>query len=503
MNLFDFLKNSAKKYPDKTALICEEKRISFSRLKERSERLAAALQRLGLKKGIRAGILLYNSAEYVEILFALMKIGAVGVPLNVRLMPTEIKKMCRHADVEFLFFEKALADKVPPGITSLRRAVRLDGTGGKNAVLYESLFEDVADESAASPVRETDISFIVYTAGTTADPKGVVLTHGSQMANTENYSAAYGPAPEDIELAPTPLFHSSTLGRVFTYVHCGMTFILCRSFVPEEALAIIEREKVTALTQAPTLYQMMITAGEKTRHDLKSVKRAVTGASAVPVQVKRGLKTLFPNAAFYDLYGMTEASPGISILGPEYFMEKTGCVGRPMKRVRIRIEGNAGVGEIICRGPNVMKEYYKDPGATAAALENGWLHTGDMGKIGEDGLLYIVGRKKDMIITGGENVYPAEVENVIREYPAVADVAVIGVPDDRWGEKIVAAVVIENAVEFREEAFGLFCRERLADFKCPKAVFRVKMLPRNAAQKVLKNVLVMLYLKEKGQPNGK
>lgn len=502
MNLYSFLENSAKKFPDKTALMCDGKEMTFSRLKERSEKLAAALRSLGLTKGSKAGLLLYNCAEYVEIVFALMKIGAVGVPLNVRLTRADIKQMAVHADMDVLFFEKSLENKAPLEHLPPNSAV-LIGTGSSgNAVSYESLFEGGnAEEGADEAVGEADPSFIVYTAGTTSAPKGVVLTHGSQMANTENYSAAYAPVPEDIELAPTPLFHSSTLGRVFTYVSIGMTFILCRRFDPETALEIIEREKVTAVTQAPTLYQMMAAAGDKTRYDTKSVTRAVSGASALLPQVKKGLKTLFPNAAFYDLYGLTEASPGVSILGPEDFMGKPGCVGKPMKSVQIRIDGESGVGEILCRGPNVMKGYYKDPAATAAALAGGWLHTGDMGKIGEDGKLYIVGRKKEIIITGGENVYPAEVENVMLQYPAVADAAVIGVPDDRWGEKVVAAVVVKDKAAFREDDLGLFCRDRLAGFKCPRAVFRVKALPRNAAQKVLKNELVMLYQEIKGKPN--
>jgi acyl-CoA synthetase (AMP-forming)/AMP-acid ligase II len=238
----------------------------------------------------------------------------------------------------------------------------------------------------------------------------------------------------------------------------------------------------------------------KKGHNTKSVKRTVTGASAMRSDAKKELQKLFPCALLYDLYGATEASPGISILGPADFMEKSCCVGRSMESVEIKI---SEMGEILCRGPNIMKGYYKEPEATKAAIRDGWFHTGDMGRIDEDGFLYIEGRKKEIIISGGINVYPAEIENIIISFPGIQDVSVIGVPDDKWGEKIVAAIVLTGDEMFNEEAFKKYCKERLADFKCPREVFIVKVLPRNAAQKVLKNELQVLYLREvKGSECG-
>jgi fatty-acyl-CoA synthase len=500
MNLFSFLENSAVKYPDKTALICEEQRITYLQLKKRSERLVSSLLHLGLKKGMKAGILLYNSVEYVEIIFALMKLGAVGVPLNIRLTKEEIAKQAEHADVSILFYEEELKQKAPLDLSFITDSIFIgSGESGKN-ISYEFLLNAAESHDILEAVIKEDESFIIYTAGTTARPKGVVLTHSSQMANTKNYSAAYNMSWDDIELAPTPLFHCSTLGRVFTYVYNGVTFILCRKFEAETAFKIIEREKVTSITQAPTLYHMMVEAFEKTAFDSTSVKRAVTGASAMRPETKVELKKLFPCALFYDLYGATEASPGISILGPADFMEKSYCVGRSMESVEIKM---SETGEILCRGPNIMKGYYKEPEATKAAIRDGWFHTGDMGRIDEDGFLYIEGRKKEIIISGGINVYPAEIENTIISCPGIQDVSVIGVPDDKWGEKIVAAIVLAGDEMFNEEAFKKYCKERLADFKCPREVFIVKVLPRNAAQKVLKNELQVLYLREvKGSECG-
>ena len=331
------------------------------------------------------------------------------------------------------------------------------------------------------------------------ETKGVLLTHGSQTANTINYSAAYKMLSNDIEIAPTPLFHSSTLGRVFTYVYNGATFLLSKKFDAEKTLEIIEREKVTSITQSPTMYHMMSEVFEKSDYDTKSVKRAVTGASAMRPETKIELKKLFPCASFYDLYGATEASPGISVLCPSEFTKKAGSVGKPMDSVEIKIDSTDGVGEILCRGKNIMKGYYKDPKATEEALKHGWLHTGDMGRIDGDGFLFIEGRKKEVIITGGINVYPAEIENVIVGHPEVNDVSVIGVSDQKWGEKIVAAIVLAPDVIFCEESLKVFCKEKLADFKCPREFILVKELPRNAAQKVMKNELQVLYQKRGGR----
>jgi len=495
MNLFSFLENSAEKYPDKTVLVCEKKRITYSQLKNRSEKLASSLYGLGIRKGMKAGILLHNSAEYVEIIFALMKLGAVGVPLNIRLTKVEIKEQASHADVSILFYESGLEEKTPFDLLSINHFVITCYSLCEKSISYDSLFETAESYDVSEIVMEDDESFIIYTAGTTAKPKGVVLTHGNQIANTKNYSSAYHFSEDDIELALTPLFHSSTLGRVFTYVDNGVTFILRRKFNPERALEVIEKEKVTSITQAPTMYHMMFEANEKKGRNTKSVKRTVTGAAAMRLEAKKELQKLFPCALFYDLYGATEASPGISILCHSDFTKKEGSVGKPMDSVEIKIDSTDGVGEILCRGKNIMKGYYKDSKATEEALKHGWFHTGDMGRIDGDGFLFIEGRKKEIIITGGINVYPAEIENVIIAHPRVHDVSVFGVSDQKWGEKIVSAIVPAPDVIFSEESLKVFCKEQLADFKCPREIFLVKELPRNAAQKVLKKELQVLYLK--------
>jgi fatty-acyl-CoA synthase len=300
----------------------------------------------------------------------------------------------------------------------------------------------------------------------------------------------------DIELALTPMFHSSTLGRIITYVFTGATFITSKKFDPSWALKAIEKEKVTSITQAPTMYQAMMNPLKADGFDAASVRRVVTGAAPMSVTGKKSLQKLFPHAGFFDLYGLTEASPGVTILKPDAFFEKIGSVGKPMAFVEVKVvnEGRAEVpagevGEIICRGSNVMKGYYKDPQATSEALRDGWLYTGDMGRMDEDGFLYLVDRKKDLMISGGENIYPAEIERVLLEHSRILDAAVIGVPDPYWGERVKAFVVLKPGKVLTEEEVIRFCEEHLASYKKPKGVVFLDKLPRNAANKVMKEEL--------------
>jgi acyl-CoA synthetase (AMP-forming)/AMP-acid ligase II len=324
----------------------------------------------------------------------------------------------------------------------------------------------------------------------------VLLTHENLIWNTLNYSAALGYSPQDIELAPTPLFHTSTFGRIFTYVFNAMTCILVSKFNAAECLSIIEKEQVTSITQAPTMYRMMLDAQSQGEGDTRSVRRAVTGAAPMSKETKESLKTLFPRAGFFDLYGLTEASPGVSILAPEDFYRKPESVGRPMLSVEVRAAGAddqalapGEAGEILCRGPNIMREYYKAPRATARALRGGWLHTGDAGWIDADGFIHISGRTKDIIISGGVNIYPGEVEAALMQHPAVQEAAVIGKEDELWGEKVTAFVVLKKNAACTAQLLIDFCRGRLAAFKCPRSVVFIPELPRNAAQKVMKQEL--------------
>ena len=252
----------------------------------------------------------------------------------------------------------------------------------------------------------------------------------------------------DVELALTPMFHSSTLGRVVTYVFNGVTFVTSRRFDPEKALRFVSKHHVTSITQSPTMYAALLNVNNGDTYYCGSVRRIVSGAAPLFPAIRSRLAKRFPHAGIYDLYGLTEASPGVSILKPDDPPEKIASVGRPMKHVTVKIvdhEGNevspGENGEVVCRGPNLMKGYYNDLPATQEVLRDGWLYTGDMGKMDQDGFLYLTGRKKELIVRGGENIYPAEVEAVLHQHPGIKEAAVIGVPDEYWGETVKALVV--------------------------------------------------------------
>ena len=499
MNLGAILTLQARKYKDKVLMVCDDQRITYGELNARVNSLASGLLSLGINKGDRVATLFYNSPEAVETFYALLKIGVVCVPLNYRLTGEELTYIIEHSDAKALISGTEFTGVITPISRNLKRVtawITDDPEPGSKMLSLSELIRRHPAEEPKRLVAMEDESVILYTSGTTGAPKGVVLTHRTQFFNTINYVSAYMMNDRDIELALTPMFHSSTLGRIITYVFTGATFITSKKFDPAWALRTIKKEKVTSITQAPTMYQAMMNPLKADGFDTASVRRVVTGAAPMSVTGKKSLQKLFPHAGFFDLYGLTEASPGVTILKPDAFFQKIGSVGKPMALVGVKVMDAGGaevpageVGEIICRGPNVMKGYYKDPQATSEALRDGWLYTGDMGRMDEDGFLYLVDRKKDLIISGGENIYPAEIERVLLEHPRILDAAVIGVPDSYWGERVKAFVVLKPGKALTEEEVIRFCEEHLASYKKPKEAVFLDKLPRNAANKVMKEEL--------------
>jgi acyl-CoA synthetase (AMP-forming)/AMP-acid ligase II len=499
MNLGSILTWQARKYRDKVFMICDEQRITYGELNSKVNCLANGLISLGISKGDKVVTLFYNSVEVVETYFALLKIGAVCVPLNYRLKGNELQYIIDHSDAKAMIFSgdfTGVIEDISQGLKKTAIYITTSPEPMPGTLSYQELIRSHPAEEPERVVAMDDESVILYTSGTTGRPKGVVLTHENQFLNTTNYALAYCMKDWDIELALTPMFHSSTLGRIITYVFSGCTFITSKRFDPSWALRTIEREKITSITQAPTMYVAMINLKNAGRFDTSSVRRVVTGAAPMSVNNKKALKELFPKAGLFDLYGLTEASPGVSILEPDRFFEKIESVGKPMVTVEVKVVDEKGIevhrgkiGEIICRGPNVMKGYYKDPRATSEALRDGWLYTGDLGKMDEDGFLYLTDRKKDLIISGGENIYPAEIERILLEHPKILEAAVIGVPDPYWGERVKAFVVLKPGEQLSPEEVIMFCEEHLASYKKPKEVEFIDKLPRNAANKVMKEEL--------------
>jgi len=322
----------------------------------------------------------------------------------------------------------------------------------------------------------------------------VVLTHANLLANSANYCNTCSFAPRQRELATTQLFHISTFSRLFTYVRSATTCYLMKRFSPDACFDIIKRENISSITQTPTMYRMLLQSDSGRRRSGAALSRVITGASPMSPPERQALRDLFPNAALYDIYGQTEAGPGISILGPHDFFRRPDSVGKPMPGVRVTIVDEKGrklspgsIGEITCRGANIMQGYFHNEAATRAVLVRGRLHTGDIGFIDEEGFLYIAGRKKDIIISGGINIFPPEIENALRLHPGIDDCAVFGVPDSHWGEAVVAAVVLQGTTI---DKIYTHCRQHLAGFKCPRTILAISDIPRNSAHKTIRKELI-------------
>ena len=365
---------------------------------------------------------------------------------------------------------------------------------------FSNLYHNQSDQEPELKVKSEDESFIIYTSGTTGKPKGVVLTHRNHFWNTINYIIAYQMGENDVELALTHMFHSSTLGRIFTYIFTGATFITSKLFDPKQAMELITQYKATSITQTPTMYAALLNLRQRDCYLTGSVKRVVSGAAPFSPELKVELVQLFPRAGIFDLYGLTEASPGVTILRPHDPPEKIASVGKPMMSVTIKVVDKDGNelpsgknGEIVCIGPNVMKGYYNDPTATQKVLKEGWLYTGDMGRIDQDGYLYLTGRKKELIVSGGENIYPTEIEAVLHRHPLILEAAVIGVPDDYWGESVKAIVVPKPGKNLNEQEVIEYCKSHLAHYKKPKTVDFIDSLPKSAAGKIMKKELLKKY----------
>jgi acyl-CoA synthetase (AMP-forming)/AMP-acid ligase II len=408
-----------------------------------------------------------------------------------------------HSDATVLIFSQDFRDRVTELRARLERVtsyVVMDGDGPDWAMPFDEVMERGRAEGPAVHVAGDDEAFLLYTAGTTGRPKGVLLTHNGCIWNCINWVHNRVYREEDRCLQVFPLYHVAAIGSVLTYLYLGGTIFLKKGFDPKDCMETIETERITRWAAAPTVFNMLLQVPDIESYDTGSVTLIGSGAAIMPSETQRRLRKVFPNARIFDTYGMTEASGGITTLVPEDFDRKTACVGKGHIGLEMQVVDETHrpvppgqVGEVIFRGNNLMKGYYKDPEATEEVLKGGWMHTGDMGRLDEEGFLYLVDRKKDMIITGGENVYPREVEEILYAHPLIAEAAVIGVPDPKWGEAVKAVVTLRSEERPSQQAVIDFCKERIAGFKCPKSVEFVEVLPKNPAGKILKKDLRERY----------
>jgi long-chain acyl-CoA synthetase len=488
LNLASIVIESAERAPDSAAVRLGDEQLTFAELDERSARLALLLQDKGLRKGDRVGVMLPNVLEFPIAYYAVLRAGGVVVPMNVLLKRREIAFYLEDSGAELLLAWHGFA------------AEARDGAADAGAEMIEVEPASFAELLAASePARdlvdaeEEDTAVILYTSGTTGKPKGAELTHLNLTRNCEIASRNTCEIQQgDVVLGALPLFHS--FGQTVSMnasMLVGATLTLLPKFDPGDALEIMQRERVTHFYGVPTMYGALLHHPGREQFDTSALRICITGGASMPVEVLRGFEEGF-DCELLEGYGLSETSPVASTNHPGR-PRKPGSIGTPLEEVEMKVVDEddeevpqGEVGEIVIRGHNVMKGYWERPEATAEAMRGGWFHTGDMARIDEEGYFFIVDRKKDMIIRGGYNVYPREVEEVLYEHPKIREAAVIGVPHDEWGEEIGAAVVCHEDEELAPEEVSAYVKERIAAYKYPRIVWFLDDLPKGPTGKILK-----------------
>jgi acyl-CoA synthetase (AMP-forming)/AMP-acid ligase II len=485
---------------DHIALIDAERRISYAEFDRRTDKLASALRDRGVRQGDRVASLQYNSAPFLELLFATAKLGAIFVPINFRLAPPEIAYLLADSGADIFVWSGPLSQLARDALRGEGVRVRLGVTVGGNPsddeADYQALLDSGEPRALDMRVPGSDVAMLMYTSGTTGRPKGVMLTHDNLMWNAINYlTTGRGIRASDRTVTVAPMFHIGALGvHTLPLLYVGGTVTILPSFDPAQTLTTMANERVTVQFLVPAMWTALMNAPDFETYDLSSLELAITGGAPCPLPVLEYFQSR--GIPFQEGFGMTETAPGATLLDADHVKEKSGSIGRPMFYTQTQIvdendrEVPTGeVGELVLRGPNVFVGYWGLPQATAEAFRGGWFHTGDLGRVDDEGFITLVDRKKDMIITGGENVYPIEVEQVLWRHHAVREVAVVGVPHSNWGETPIAVVTVQDGAGVGSDELIAFTRERLAHFKCPTRVEYVSELPRNAAGKVLKTLL--------------
>ncbi|MGV9313895.1 acyl-CoA synthetase [Streptomyces sp. NPDC003691] len=502
MYLTQSLHRAFQQAPDSTMTVCADRVRTVREVMDRVSRLAGGLRSLGVGEGDRVAVLAMNSDHYHEVFFASWWIGAAVNPVNLRWSPAEIVYALDDSGSGVLLVDDAFAGLVPelrsrcPKLTTVLYCG--DGPTPEGTLGYEELLSGSAPAEDLRAGGDT-LAALLYTGGTTGSPKGVMISHRGLTTSTLGAQATTSAAVADgTLLVVTPMFHIAGLVGWLGQIIAGGTIVFLPSFTPESLFRAVSRHRVTAMGLVPTMIQMLVDHPAADTCDLSSVRRIGYGASVISESLLTRAMDMFPGAEFRQLYGMTETAV-VTTLGPGE--HRTGgrllrSAGRAAPHCEIRVVGPDGAelprgrtGELLCRGDNVMLGYWNRPAETAAALRGGWMHTGDGAYIDEEGYVFITDRIKDMIITGGENVYPAEVENALARHPAVASCAVIGLPDERWGERVHAVVVLRPGATATEAELRDRARETIAGYKVPRSVEFTGALPLSGAGKVLKREL--------------
>ena len=491
----DQLRLMASKYPDEVAYrnLADGSSITFIEWERESNRLARGLRTRGVGKGDLVALLLESERilDFIVAYSAVHKLGGVTVPMNNRLSPPEVRSILEHAEVTALVTSGAFADAVTPLLGSLPTlvlAVTVTPPPPPGFIEVEDL-KDADDGEIQIPIGDEDLADVMYTSGTTGRPKGVAVRHGNVALLPNSLPAWQGTA----WLSATPVFTFAGLGFIYNPMKAGMTMLYLPKFDAGRWFEIVEQERPVMAFVVPAMARLLIHHPAFESADLSSIRGLILGSAPLAPDTLLRLQARLPGAVVLNSYGMTEGGHATFSMDPEGSRTRPGAVGRPRPPTEVRIVDEDGtpcpagdVGEVTTRNPNGHREYYKDPEATARMWEGGWLHTGDLGYLDADGYLYIVGRKKEMIVRGGMNVYADDVEAVLQAHPAVVEAAVVGVPHDVLGEDVAAYVVVRPGEALSKEELQRFAGQRLADYKVPRRIRFLAELPRNAGGKVVK-----------------
>ncbi len=511
MNTAMFLAIPASMFPEQEILVFEDRRFDYQTLQDRVNRLAGGLRRLGLGREDRLAVLQTNCNEYVEAYYAASKLGVLFIPLNYRAKLDELRYMLKDSEATAVMVGDRyveLVNQLKPELAGVKVCISIESSW-PGMVRYGELLEAAEPVEEEADVSDDDLNVIMYTSGTTALPKGVMLTYGDFSEYVLNTVEPADGTDRGAFLLAVPLYHIAGLTSIMTNIYAGRRLVMLAQFDPGLWLKTVERERITHAFVVPTMLKRILEHPDFDRTDLSSLQILSYGAAPMPLPVIRRAIERFPRTVgFINAFGQTETTSTVTMLGPEDHrlegppeevekkLRRLSSIGRPLPDVELKVVDEAGnelppgqVGEVAIRSPRVMKGYWKREAETAQTLAGGWVRTRDMGWVDEDGYVYLAGRKSDLIIRGGENIAPEEVEAVLHTHPAVDEAAVFGIPDEEWGERVAAAVVLKPGMQATEAELIEYCRQRLASFKKPEFIFFVESLPRNPMGKVLKKEL--------------
>jgi acyl-CoA synthetase (AMP-forming)/AMP-acid ligase II len=499
LNWYGVLAHHAGLAPERPLCVFDESVTTYADMADRSASLAAGLRGRGVGPGDVVALLSYNCPEFLEVIFAANHLGGIAMPINWRLAAPEVRYILEHSEAKAFVCDPTLLDLADEATKGMEAGLIRAAISGQAPDGWTSLKGLRSAEATVgwTPADGDAVHRLMYTSGTTGRPKGVMLTHANLAWKNFAHIVEFGFTSADLGLACGPLYHVGALDlTATTLIAAGGTVIIHRAFDPAAVVEEIERSSITTVWLAPAMVNAIMALPGIEQRDLSSVRLVIGGGEKMPVPLIERLQRTFPSAWFADAYGLTETVSGDTFLDRASTITKLGSVGRACLFLEVDIWDPDGRplpagqrGEVVLRGPKVFKGYWRDPEATAAAFAGGWFHTGDIGVTDEDGYLYIVDRLKDMILSGGENIAGSEVERVLYEHEAVLEAAVIGRPDEKWGEVPVAFVVLRDGAPASADELMEHCRGQLARFKVPKEISFLAALPRNPSGKVLKREL--------------